>query len=59
MTKALRATIRLLSPALTAPTRKALEYIELFTEQILVEIRTRDIGREDSFKRMIPLLKEA
>jgi hypothetical protein len=59
MTRALRATIRFLSLALAAPTRKAVDYIELFTEQVLIEIRTRDIDREDSFKRMIPLLKAA
>jgi|LakMenEpi03Aug12_release.lakeMendotaPanAssembly.Ray.scaffolds.fasta_scaffold314934_1 hypothetical protein len=57
MTRALRGTIRLLARALTAPTRRALEYLSLFTEEILIEIRARDQNRSDSFKRVIPLLE--
>jgi len=57
MTRALRGTIRFLALALAAPARKALEYLGLFTDEILIEIRAHDRDREDSFKRLIPLLE--
>jgi len=56
VSRALRGTIRLLARALTAPRKKALDYLELFADELSVEIRVRDREREDSFKRIIPLL---
>jgi hypothetical protein len=31
----------------------------IFVEELLLEIRARDADREDSFQRLIPLLKAA
>lgn len=59
MSRALRGTIRLLARALAAPARLSLTYLELFTEELLLEIRTRDADRDDSFKRLLPLLGAA
>jgi IS4 transposase len=57
--RALRGTVRLLARAMTAPTRKALEYLAIFAEEVLLEIRTRDADRADSFKRLVPLMAAA
>lgn len=57
--RALRGTIRLLARVLVAPPHKSLEYLEMLAEELLAEIRVRDRDREDSFKRMIPLLEAA
>lgn len=57
--RALRGTIRLLARAIGAPARTALTYLELFAEELLLEIRTRDADRDDSFKRLLPLLVAA
>lgn len=59
MSRALRGTIRLLARAIGAPVRTALTYLELFTEEILLEIQTRDTDRDDSFKRLLPLIAAA
>ena len=59
LSRALRGTIRLLARALSAPTKKALEYLEIFADELSIEIRARDIARQDSFQRMIPLLRAA
>jgi hypothetical protein len=56
VSRALRGNVRLLGRALVAPSRKALDYLELLADEISVEIRARDLDREDSFKRLIPLL---
>lgn len=56
MSRALRGTIRLLAHAIAAPARTALTYLELFTEEVLLEIKTRDTDRDDSFKRLLPLV---
>lgn len=56
LSRALRGTIRLLARAFAAPSRLAFGFLELFAEELLLDIRTRDIDREDSFKRLIPLL---
>jgi DDE family transposase len=59
VTRALRGTIRLLALAIAAPPRKAREYLAVFSDELLLEIRARDIDRQDSFKRMISLLETA
>jgi hypothetical protein len=59
MSRALRGTIRLLARAMTAPATNARTYLEIFAEEILLEIRTRDADREDSFKRLAPLMATA
>jgi hypothetical protein len=59
VTRALRGTVRLLARALTATRRRALEYLEFFADELLLEIRVRYRDREDSFKRIIPLLDAA
>jgi hypothetical protein len=55
-TRALRGTIRLLARALTAPTPRALDYLEIFADDLRLEIRARDRQRDDSFLRVVPLL---
>jgi hypothetical protein len=59
VTRALRSTIRLLARALSAPTARARDLLGIFVEELLLEIRARDADREDSFQRLIPLLKAA
>ena len=59
MSRALRGTIRLLARAMTAPPTKTRPYLEIFAEEILVEIQARDADREDSFKRLVPLMAAA
>lgn len=59
MSRALRGTIRLLARALTAATRTAREYLAIFADEVLHEIRARDADRDDSFKRLVPLLSAA
>jgi hypothetical protein len=54
--RALRQLVRSLARILTSPTGQALLHIRAFTEDILLEIRARNTDRDDSFKRMIPLL---
>lgn len=58
-TRALRGTIRLLARAILAPPERALQYLELLAEDLLLEIRARDRERDDSFSRLIPLLGAA
>jgi hypothetical protein len=57
--RALRGTIRLLARAIAAPAKHAVAHLEFFAEELLLEIRARDIAREDSFVRIIPLLQVA
>lgn len=59
VSRALRGTIRLLARALVAARQKTIDYLRLLAEELSVEIRVRDLDREDSFKRMIPLLHAA
>lgn len=54
--RALRQLARSLARILTSPTRQALAYARVFTEDIVLEIGARDTDRDDTFKRMIPLL---
>jgi hypothetical protein len=56
MSRALRGSVRILARAITLPTRQAVAWLQYLAEELLAEIRTRDINRDDSFKRMIPLL---
>jgi hypothetical protein len=58
LTRALRATVRLLGRALVAPLRSALPWLLLFAEELIDETK-RLASREDSFKRLIPLMKAA
>lgn len=55
MTRALRATIRLLGRALTASTDVAIPILRLFVEEIFYEARSLQTQREDSFKRLLPM----
>jgi hypothetical protein len=59
VTRALRSTLRLLARALSAPPRRAHELLEIFAEEVALEIRARDRPREDSFQRLRPLLRAA
>ncbi len=52
ITRALRATVRLLARAMVAPLRQALHVLQLFADELLAEARALDAGREDSFKRL-------
>jgi len=58
VTRALVATIRLLGRALVLPARRALLLLRLLAEEILAEIAAIDTGREDSFRRLLPLLSD-
>jgi hypothetical protein len=57
--RALRGSVRLLGHALTASVQRMLIYLELLADDLLLEIRARDVGRDDSFKRIVPLLRAA
>ena len=59
MSRALRGSVRLLARAMSAPSRKAAEYLELLAEDLLLEIRSRDHARDDSFRRLVPLMAAA
>lgn len=59
MSRALRGTIRLLARALAAPGTAARELLTLFADEVLLEIRSRDACRDDSFRRLAPLLVAA
>lgn len=59
MSRALRGTIRCLARVLAAPAQRALLYLNDFADDLLLEIRARDIAREDSFMRIIPLIEAA
>jgi hypothetical protein len=54
--RALRGSIRVLARVLTASAARALTYLELLADELLLEIRARDIDREDSFRRLIPMM---
>jgi hypothetical protein len=54
--RSMRATVRFLARALVAPLRRSLEYLKDFAEELLLEIRSRDKQREDSFARLLPLI---
>jgi DDE family transposase len=56
MSRAMRGSVRLLARALSAPPRKIFEYLELLAEDLLLEIRSRDHQRDDSFRRLVPLM---
>jgi hypothetical protein len=55
--RALRQLARSLARILTSPVRQAIAHVRAFTEDILLEIRARNVARNDTFKRMIPLLE--
>ena len=59
VTRALRSTIRLLARALSAPRQRAHDLLGVFVEEVVLEVRARDPGREDSFQRLLPLLNAA
>jgi hypothetical protein len=59
VSRALRGTIRLLARALVEARQTVRDYLQLFAEELWVEIRVRDRDREDSFKRIIPMLRPA
>ncbi|HVJ19709.1 MAG TPA: IS4 family transposase [Polyangiaceae bacterium] len=59
VSRALRGNVRILARAILASTGKAFEYLEILAEELLLEIRSRDRQREDSFKRLSPLLRTA
>jgi hypothetical protein len=56
VTRALRATIRLLGRALVAHLSEAALLLRIFTDELLAEARTLRAKREDSFARLRPLL---
>jgi hypothetical protein len=56
VTRALRATIRMLARALTAAPREALVHLQVLAEEVTREANSRDTEREDSFGRLLPLL---
>ncbi|MCP3065883.1 IS4 family transposase [Myxococcus sp. K38C18041901] len=56
VSRALQGTVRLLARVLTAPSSQVGALLRLFMEEVLSEVRTLDIHREDSFRRLVPLL---
>ena len=56
VTRALRSTVRLLGRVLAAPVRRALIYLRDLAQELLLEARTFETTREDSFRRLLPLL---
>jgi hypothetical protein len=56
VTRALRSTVRLLGRVLAAPVRHAFIYLRDLADELLLEARTFDSTREDSFRRLLPLL---
>jgi hypothetical protein len=57
--RALRSMCRTLASALTATPRQARALLVLIADELLLETRTRDQDREDSFSRLLPLLPGA
>jgi hypothetical protein len=56
LTRALRGTIRLFGRALRAPRRLANALLSVVVSAVLVEVRSTDLKRLDSFARLKPLL---
>jgi IS4 transposase len=56
MTRALRATVRLLGRAMVTPPREALRLLRIFADEVLEEVRILKPQREDTFKRLLPIL---
>jgi hypothetical protein len=56
LTRALRGTVRLLGAALRAPRRFADTVLPFFVSELLVEVRSTDTKRLDSFARLKPML---
>jgi hypothetical protein len=59
VTRALQGCIQLLARALTAAARLALAAVKWLADEILCQVKSRDLDRQDSFKRLIPLLRPA
>lgn len=59
VTRALRSTVRILGRALVERGRRALTYVRLLAEELLCESKSLETSREDSFKRITPLLTRA
>jgi hypothetical protein len=57
LSRALRATIFLLAPALVGPLRASLAYLRAFALELQLQVRARDADREDSFKRLVPIMR--
>jgi hypothetical protein len=56
VSRALRGTARLLAHVLTCAQREKLVFVKLFFTEVANEVRSREIGREDSFLRICSLL---
>jgi len=56
VTRALRATVRLLGHALVAAARNAILCLRLLADELLREAQSFETRREDSFVRLLPLL---
>lgn len=59
LTRALRAMVSLVAAALVAPVRNALLLMRPFAADLLAEARAAPAPREDSFRRLVPLLLKA
>lgn len=57
VTRALRSTIRLVARALTAPARHVRLYLRDLADELLLEAQSFETTREDSFQRLLPLLR--
>lgn len=58
ITRILVATVRLLGRALVLPARRAMLLLRVLADEILGEIARLDRQREDSFRRLVPLLSD-
>jgi hypothetical protein len=59
VTRALRGMVRLLGRALVAVSHCQRQLVDVFVDELALEIRARDPDRDDSFKRLAPLLPAA
>jgi hypothetical protein len=56
ITRALRASARLLGRALVAPLKKACMLVQILFDEICSEARPQNVHREDTFRRLRPFL---
>jgi hypothetical protein len=57
ITRTLRASVRLLGNALTAPLTQATYLVQILFEEIRVEARPQNVRREDTFARLTEILR--
>jgi hypothetical protein len=59
ITRALRASARLLGRALVAPLREAYRLVQILFDEIRAQARPQNVRREDSFGRLRALMRRS